>query len=97
MNIKPLILTLIIFACSSNNKQNTLVKEEPELKTEQSSELGINNDLKSTNTEPNDWEAHQDSLRIELVKSKSNNFLIGSFLEELYIRNLVSVSSAYNY
>jgi len=39
-----------------------------------------------------DWEAYQDSLRTELVKSKSPNFLIGSLLEELYIRNLVSVS-----
>ncbi|MCP4457111.1 MAG: hypothetical protein GY816_03640, partial [Cytophagales bacterium] len=39
-----------------------------------------------------DWDTEQDLIRNELVKSKPQNFLIGSLLEELYIRNVISFS-----
>jgi hypothetical protein len=37
------------------------------------------------------WEKHEDSLRHEILKRKENNILKESFLQEMYIRNVVSV------
>jgi hypothetical protein len=39
-----------------------------------------------------EWEAHEDSLRNEILKSKDNKVVKESFLQELYIRNVVVVS-----
>ncbi|UII20311.1 hypothetical protein [Fulvivirga ligni] len=39
-----------------------------------------------------DWQTTQDSLRKVLLKSKPDNFLKGSMLVELYIRNVITIS-----
>ena len=95
MNFKPLILLLLLIGCSSTPEQTFSTKarvENPEQIIGQTNEIGANIQPIIKELERIDWEAYQDSLRTELVKLKSNNFLIGSLLEELYIRNLVSDS-----
>ena len=83
MNLKLIIVLPLLLACSPNTKQTM------EQKTSQSTDVAANGSPGSTST---NWEAFQELLRTELVKSKSPNFLIGSLLEELYIRNLVTAS-----
>lgn len=39
-----------------------------------------------------EWKKHEDSLRNEILKSKENKILKESFLQEMYIRNIASVS-----
>ena len=39
-----------------------------------------------------EWKKHEDSLRNEILKRKANKILKESFLQEMYIRNIVSVS-----
>lgn len=38
-----------------------------------------------------DWEPYQDSLRTEILKSKDNEILKNSFLQEMYIRNAFTI------
>lgn len=40
-----------------------------------------------------DWEKYQDSLRDEILKGKENKILKESFLQEMYIRDVVSISN----
>lgn len=40
-----------------------------------------------------EWEKHEDSLRTEILLRKENKLLKQSFLQEMYIRNVVFVSS----
>lgn len=40
-----------------------------------------------------DWEKHQNSLRNEILKQKENKVLKESFLQEMYIRNVVCASN----
>jgi hypothetical protein len=46
----------------------------------------------STALESYDWRKYQDSLRNVLLKGKENKILKESFLQEMYIRNVVKVS-----
>lgn len=39
-----------------------------------------------------EWKKHEDSLREEILKRKENRILKESFLQEMYIRNVVTVS-----
>lgn len=47
---------------------------------------------KSMEEELVEWKKHEDSLRAEILKSKENRILKESFLQEMYIRNVVTVS-----
>ncbi len=84
----PIYLLFFLLACGTNPEQRLeLPPSEPEVKrtTELIPEY-------VPTAEQVAWEGYQDSLRTELLKSKPENFLKGSLLEELYIRNLVSIS-----
>ena len=39
-----------------------------------------------------EWEKHEDSIRNQILQKKGNKILKESFLQEMYIRNVVSVS-----
>lgn len=40
-----------------------------------------------------EWAKHQDSLRNVILRNKENKLLKESFLQEMYIRNVISVSN----
>ena len=40
-----------------------------------------------------EWEKHEDSIRNEILKRKENKIVKESFLQEMYIRNVVTVSN----
>lgn len=82
-----IFLLPLFFACSPNSERRSTVSDIPS--NPQTAEEPINN----PNSEPLDWSAYQDSLRIELLNSKPDNFLKGSLLEELYIRDVVIESN----
>lgn len=81
------LLLPLFLACSSNSERTST---EPEIEANsQTAELPTESQLASKQF---DWEDYQDSLRTELLNSKPNNFLKGSLIEELYIRNVVTLS-----
>ncbi|QCE40355.1 hypothetical protein [Psychroserpens sp. NJDZ02] len=84
MKLTLFLFSLLIISCSSKEKKakiNEPTKIIPEKKIKEINEL-IN--LKLT------FEEIQDSLRKQLLKSKTNNNLKSSILQELYIRGLVN-------
>ena len=47
---------------------------------------------KTTEKNTYDWDKHQDSLRINILNGKTNNILKESFLQEMYIRDVATIS-----
>lgn len=85
-NIKAVILffSLMIFSCSSKEKRTEITEENKvhvNLSTDKTKEA-VNTQLT--------FEETQDSLRNVLLKSKPNENLKSSLLQELYIRGLVN-------
>jgi hypothetical protein len=62
------------------NKPSVLVTDEK-----------VNN--KTTRKDSIDWEKRQDSLRKKILKGKKNKILKESFLQEMYIRNVATISN----
>lgn len=87
MRYLTIILSLILLLCSyekgnSQNKSNT--------KNNQAK--AINDKRESNKTEAIlTWEQLQDSLRNEILKRRENKVVKESFLQEMYIRNVVTV------
>ncbi|MVO07755.1 hypothetical protein GOQ30_01090 [Flavobacterium sp. TP390] len=48
---------------------------------------------KTTEKQFDDWGKYQDALRNEILKGKKNKILKESFLQEMYIRNVVTISN----
>jgi hypothetical protein len=67
-----------ISADTINNSDNSKTNENVENKTTKLSML--------------EWEKHEDSLRNKILNSKENEILKRSFLQELYIRNVATIS-----
>ena len=88
-----IILTLC--SCGQQNEQalttqdNTLAQNITGIETSKSDEKVANETMESTILE---WDKYQDSLRSLILRKKENKLLKESFLQEMYIRNIVSIS-----
>jgi len=89
-------LTLLFFcSCKQQNEQKTTAKDKvvhsidsiPNVNSQK------NNDGKQKTPDSDFivWEKYEDSLRNEILNRKENNILKQSFLQEMYIRNVVTV------
>ncbi|MFV0541344.1 MAG: hypothetical protein ACK5MZ_08935 [Aestuariibaculum sp.] len=91
--MKPIFVFLTILILCSCGQQNTQTKAV----NISAGSNNISNNLatgeKIENKHVYDWQQYQDSLRKELLKSKENEFLKNSFLQEMYIRNVVTISN----
>lgn len=97
MNLSTFLFMVLLFACSSKSNRNSTTDKDSEMDTvapELTETRDVSNQIVSDHLESAEWNTDQDSIRIQLVKSKPDNFLIGSLLEELYIRNLISISDS---
>jgi hypothetical protein len=83
-----LILTVFVFIASScgqtTPKQTEAAAAVPQTAIEQNN---------TTDNTEDDWQKHQDSLRSEILKRKENKIVKESFLQEMYIRDIVRVSN----
>ncbi len=93
--ILTFLTILVLCSCGQQNEQtktslNNISKDSSVLSPNSLTDDKVEN--KSTEPEILDWEKHQDSLRNEVLKGKKNNILKESFLQEMYIRNVVTIS-----
>lgn len=95
--MRPLItfLTICIFcSCGQGNEQ---VKASQNKRSTEGSAIlpitatGENVNNKTTERVITDWGKYQDSLRNEILTGKKNKIVKESFLQEMYIRNVVTV------
>ena len=76
--------SLLVISCSSNQKNEDVTVQDKESFTET-----FSNTKETTTAAENQFEEGQDSLRQELLDSKSNENLKGGLLQEFYLRALV--------
>ncbi|MGK2860371.1 MAG: hypothetical protein ACSLE0_00425 [Chitinophagaceae bacterium] len=97
--MRQILTFLIISVLCSCGEQNEQAK--PTLKNVVSNDSSIFPDNlategkaenRKTDYTPPDWKKQLDSLRNEIIKRKENRILKESFLQEMYIRNVVNVS-----
>lgn len=88
--------TLVLFSCGQQEEQTkTPLTSTPIDTAEIYSNLNSNGRSDYTNEgfDIHSWDKHQDSLRDEILKGKENKILKESFLQEMYIRDVVSISN----
>jgi len=93
--ILTFLTILVLCSCGQENEQaktsqNTISKDSSIMSLNSVTDDKVKN--KTTEPEIVDWEKHQDSLRNEILNGKKNKFLRESFLQEMYIRNVVTIS-----
>lgn len=94
----PLFLFIIVFFCSCRQQsgQKTIALEKiasfPDSAGEKQISKGIETNRRTPDKDFLSWKKHEDSLRSNILKNKENNIIKESFLQEMYIRNVVSVS-----
>ncbi|MCC5943649.1 MAG: hypothetical protein JJT94_01840 [Bernardetiaceae bacterium] len=85
-------VALASYACSPQSKQNNLSSER--LSTDS---IVLSNDSaiseRAEESPVDAWQQYQDSLRDKILQSKENESLKNSFLQEHYIRNVVTISN----
>jgi hypothetical protein len=90
-----LLIIIAFCSCGQKSKQTKAPRDNV------SAEAINNTDTSKTNRKLEnktmdltilEWEKHEDSLRNEIFKRKENEILKKSFLQELYIRNAVTIS-----
>jgi hypothetical protein len=87
--IFTLLTILILCSCGEQSAQTkTTLVHAPD-----DSSNTLDNSETSENKSVFDWQQHQDSLRNEILKIKENEILKNSFLQEIYIRNVVTISN----
>ena len=87
---------LIFCSCGEQTQQETPIQDKhvhsidsiEKVDSFQKNKTTVKNEGKLTMLE---WENYQDSLRTEILKSKSNKVLKESFFQEMYIRNVVRI------
>ncbi len=93
--IIPLFTLLIYCSCGGQSEKQTATQDRHTLVGDSIGNTieAKTNLTKKTNPQNNllQWEKHHDSLRNEILKRKENIMLRNSFLQEFYIRNVVSV------
>jgi len=93
--ILTFLTILVLCSCGQENEQaktsqNTISKDSSIMSLNSVTDDKVKN--KTTEPEIVDWEKHQDSLRNEILNGKKNKILRESFLQEMYIRNVITIS-----
>ncbi|HEX6169950.1 MAG TPA: hypothetical protein VFZ33_09665, partial [Chitinophagaceae bacterium] len=89
-----LIIILAFCSCGQKGEQtetksdNVAVDSMDNTASTKTSEKVTNNSTELTILE---WQKQQDSIRNEILKTKKNQVLKKSFLQEMYIRNVASI------
>lgn len=90
-------LTILIFcSCGQQNEQTKTPQNATQLDSSNiSPDLVVDEKLNNKTTDKDivDWEKYQDSLRNEILNRKKNKLLKESFLQEMYIRNVATISN----
>ena len=90
--ILTFLTILILCSCGQQSEQTTTSVDEVSADSVNTSDNSETNE-EAQNNPVYDWQQHQDSLRSEILKSKESEVLKKSFLQEIYIRNVVSISN----
>lgn len=92
--LKLLIVMLLVAGLKSHayTLSGSVMKDENKLfsKITESHETAVQ---PGSDTKKTEWEIRNDSLRMELIKRKQNPVLRESFLQEMYIRDVATVSN----
>ncbi|MEX1000935.1 MAG: hypothetical protein WDZ35_02360 [Crocinitomicaceae bacterium] len=93
--MRQIFALLTILTLCSCGQQNEQTKTTPVIVSDDSSNKSDNSvTSEKTESKPvSDWQQYQDSLRNEILKSKESEILKRSFLQEMYIRNVVTISN----
>lgn len=90
-------LTILIFcSCGQQSEQTKTSQNSTPLDSGNfSPDLVIDEKVNNKTTVKDivDWEKYQDSLRNEILNRKKNKLLKESFLQEMYIRNVATISN----
>ncbi len=92
--MKPLLTVLSIFlfcACAQQNQQTASPPAQKADSSATASSSPTSEKTKPKSTDP--FELQQDSLRNEILKRKDNTLLKNSFLQEMYLRDVVQVAN----
>jgi len=94
---EALLFFLIITFCSCGERTGKTVKERDTVSTSGTNKPGNIKANEIMNSKPkalttDEWQKQEDSLRNVILQKRDNKILKESFLQELYIRNAVSVS-----
>jgi len=94
--ILTFLTILVLCSCGQQSKQtktsqNTTPLDSGNISPVLATDEKINN--KTTEKDFVDWEKYQDSLRNEILNRKKNKILKESFLQEMYIRNVATISN----
>ncbi|MBS3912873.1 MAG: hypothetical protein KG003_00085 [Bacteroidetes bacterium] len=90
------MIIIVLCSCSQQNEKTYAPQKTTPLDSGNISyglETDENLKNKTTDNEFNDWNKYQDSLRNEILKSKENKILKESFLQEMYLRNVATISN----
>ena len=81
-------MVLLTSSCGKSNKQSKSEKSEvpPDKNLSFDNAANDSSEWKSLN-----WEKYQDSLRDLIIARKDNKILANSFLQEMYVRNAVTI------
>ena len=94
--ILTFLTILILCSCGQQNEQTQTSQNITPLDNGNiSTVIGKNEKFQKKTTEKDltDWEKYQDSLRNEILIGKKNKILKESFLQEMYIRNVATISN----
>jgi hypothetical protein len=92
--ILPFLILIFFCSCEQQNKPSDTISsfidtvDASKGPRKNRTQIAENNEPELANLE---WRKYEDSLRNEILKSKKNNILKESFLQELYIRNVITV------
>lgn len=94
--ILAFLVILVLCSCGQGNEktetfQSTSHFDSGNVSNVLATDENINN--KTIGKDFIDWEKYQDSLRNEILKGKKNKILKESFFQEMYIRNVATISN----
>ena len=90
------LTVLMLCSCGQENEQtktsqNTTLLDSGNISTVMVTDEKVQD--KTTGIDFNNWEKYQDSLRNVILNRKKNKVLKESFLQEMYIRNVATISN----
>lgn len=90
-------LALLVFcACGKQNGQTKASEDTTSLNNSNTASVLMTDErvgIQTTDSQLRDWEKNQDSLRSKILNGKQNNALKESLLQEMYIRNVATISN----
>lgn len=94
--ILTFLTILVLCSCGHQNEQTNTSQNTTALDSDNVSTVNVIDEKSNNKTTKNDlgnWEKYQDSLRSEILNGKENKILKESFLQEMYIRNVATISN----